>query len=76
MVNQVISGYPTHGKRHPSLCESDHRNEDFTYLYICKNLVWGIILQGYSLWNVVPNLNTSISASESTRCLNLPIQLS
>jgi len=43
VVNHVIPGYPTHGKRHPSL----------THFSIYMNLVWGTICQGYSLWDVV-----------------------
>ena len=53
VVNQVIPGYPTYGKRHSSLYESNHRNDDFTHCSIGKNLVWGVILQSYSLRNVV-----------------------
>ena len=56
MVDQVVPGHPAHGKRHFSLCEGDHRNDNFTFFFICKYLVWGIILQAYSLWNVVPSL--------------------
>ena len=71
MVNQIILGYPTHGKHHSSLYESNHRNEDFTHFSIGKYLVWGTILQGYSLRDTI--FSPSIPAGESTKCLNLPI---
>ena len=55
VIDQVISGYLIHGKCHSSLYEGDHRNDNFTFSSICKNLVWGTILQGYSLRDMVPN---------------------
>ena len=58
VVDQVISSYPTYRKCHSSLYKGNYRNDNFTFSFICKNLVWGIILQGYSLRNVIPSPKT------------------
>ena len=50
MVNM---GYPTHRKRHSSLYESNHRNEDLPFFPMCHHLIWSIIPQGNSLQNVI-----------------------
>ena len=58
VVNEVIPSYPTYGQHHSSLREDNHRNDDLTYFSISKNLVWGTILQGYSLRNTILGLDT------------------
>ena len=44
MIEQVVSGYPSYWKCHSSLYESDHWNNNFTLLSICKYLVRRTIL--------------------------------
>ena len=44
MIEQVVSGYSTHGKCHSSLYKDSHWNDNFTLLSICKYLVRGTIL--------------------------------
>ena len=58
MVDQTISGHPTHGKCHSSLYESDHRNDNLPLFSICDYLVWSTIPQGYSLQNVILSSKT------------------
>ena len=58
MVKQVVSGYPTHGKRHSSFYEGDHRNDNLPFFSICNYPIQSTIPQGYSLRNVVLNPET------------------
>ena len=44
VIEQVISGYPTHGKCHSSLYKGDHWNDNLTLPSICEYLVRGTIL--------------------------------
>ena len=73
MVDQVVPGHPTHRKRHSSFYEGDYRHDNLTFFPIKVYPVWGTILQGYSLWNVVLGPETLHTGGVSTRCSNLPI---
>ena len=53
VVDQIVLSHPTHGKRHSSFYESDHRNDNLPFVSICNHPIWSTISQGYSLWNVV-----------------------
>ena len=53
MVDQIVSGHPSHRDCHSSFYQSDHRNDYLPFLPVCDYVVWSIILQGYFLWNVV-----------------------
>ena len=53
MVDQIVSGHPAHRDCHSSFYESDHKNDYLPFLSVCDYLVCSIILQGYSLRNVV-----------------------
>ena len=53
VVDQVVSFHSTHGKRHFSFYESNHRNDNLSCYSIYDYPVWDTIPQGYSLRNVV-----------------------
>ena len=73
MVNQVVSSNPMHGKRHSSLYESDHGNDDLTHISIGQYSVRRAIskITPCGIWYLA--LKASIVASVSTKRLNLPI---
>ena len=58
MVDQIVSGHVAYRDCHSSFYESNRRNEYLPILPVCNYLVWSIILQGYSLRNVVLSLKT------------------
>ena len=75
MVDKVVSGHFTHGKCHSSFYESNHRNDNLPFLLICDYLIWSTISRAtpYGMWYLA--LKPSVPTRESTRCLNLPINM-
>ena len=53
MVEQVVSGNPTHGECHSSFYKGNHRNDNFTHVSICQYFFWGTGLQNHPLRDVV-----------------------
>ena len=58
MVDQIVLGHLTHRKCYSSFYESDHRNDNLSFLSICDYLVRSTIPQGYSLQNVILSSKT------------------
>ena len=43
MIDQIVSGHPTHGKCHSSFYESDYKNDNLPFFSICNYSIWSII---------------------------------